>query len=86
MAKKDNTQEIEDTQVDGNLQNDVATEADTTETLSEVDQLKNDLEAEKDKFLRLFAEFENYKRRTTKERLELFKTAGQEVIQSLLPV
>ncbi|WP_299767564.1 nucleotide exchange factor GrpE [uncultured Dokdonia sp.] len=86
MAKKDNTQEIEDTQVDATLQDDVATETEATEELNEVDQLKNDLEAEKDKFLRLFAEFENYKRRTTKERLELFKTAGQEVIQSLLPV
>lgn len=48
--------------------------------------LEHDLNTEKDKFLRLFAEFENYKRRTTKERLELFKTAGQEVIQALLPV
>jgi molecular chaperone GrpE len=44
------------------------------------------LQAEKDKFLRLFAEFENYKKRTTKERIELFKTAGQEVMTSLLPV
>ncbi len=44
------------------------------------------LAAEKDKFLRLFAEFENYKKRTSKERIELFKTAGQEVISSLLPV
>jgi molecular chaperone GrpE len=50
------------------------------------DQLKNDLTAEKDKYLRLFAEFENYKRRTSKERLELFKTANQEVLQSMLPV
>ena len=41
---------------------------------------------EKDKFLRLFAEFENYKRRTTKERIELFSTASQEVIKALLPV
>ena len=41
---------------------------------------------EKDKFLRLFAEFENYKKRTSKERVELFKTAGQEVLQALLPV
>lgn len=86
MAKKDNTQEIEDIHVDENQQDDVATEAQQETELSEVDQLKNDLAAEKDKFLRLFAEFENYKRRTTKERLELFKTAGQEVIQSLLPV
>lgn len=47
---------------------------------------KEDLEKEKDKFLRLFAEFENYKRRTAKERSELYKTAGQEVIQAMLPV
>lgn len=44
------------------------------------------LAVEKDKFLRLFAEYENYKKRTSKERIELFKTAGQEVILALLPV
>ncbi|MBU2526276.1 MAG: nucleotide exchange factor GrpE [Bacteroidetes bacterium] len=44
------------------------------------------LQEEKDKFLRLYAEFENYKRRTSKERLELFKTAGQDVLSSLIPV
>lgn len=43
-------------------------------------------ETEKDKYLRLFAEFENYKKRTSKERIELFKTAGQEVISSMLPI
>ena len=41
---------------------------------------------EKDKFLRLFAEFENFKKRTTKERIDLFKTANQEVLQAMLPV
>ena len=44
------------------------------------------LKIEKDKFLRLFAEFENYKRRTAKERIELFSTASEEVMISLLPV
>lgn len=44
------------------------------------------LKAEKDKYLRLFAEFENYKRRTAKERIELFSTASEEVMVSLLPV
>ena len=48
--------------------------------------LENELHKEKDKFMRLFAEFENYKRRTAKERIELLKSAGQDVIQSLLPV
>lgn len=44
-----------------------------------------ELEEQKEKYIRLLAEFENYKRRTTKERIEFFKTAGQEVIQDLLP-
>ena len=44
------------------------------------------IQAEKDKFLRLFAEFENYKKRTSRERIELFKTAGQELMTSLLPI
>ena len=50
------------------------------------EQLQAVLAQEKDKFLRLFAEFENYKRRTSKERVELFSTASQDVIQALLPV
>lgn len=50
------------------------------------DTLQDELAKEKDKFLRLFAEFENYKKRTSKERLELFKTAGQDVLQTMLPV
>ena len=41
---------------------------------------------EKDKFLRLFAEFENYKKRTSKERMELYKTANQELMTVLLPI
>jgi len=56
------------------------------EELSLEEQLAQDLAKEKDKFLRLFAEFENYKRRTAKERLDLFKTANQEVLQAMLPV
>ncbi len=44
------------------------------------------IQAEKDKYLRLFAEFENYKKRTSKERMELFKTAGQEIMSALLPI
>jgi molecular chaperone GrpE len=40
----------------------------------------------KDKYLRLFAEFDNYKKRTVKERLDLMRTAAQETILSILPV
>ena len=48
--------------------------------------LKDEIAFEKEKYLRLFAEFENFKKRTAKERLELYKTANQEVITSLIPV
>ena len=53
---------------------------------SKMEELEKALETEKEKYLRLFAEFENYKKRTSKERLELFKTANQEVITELIPV
>ena len=51
-----------------------------------ITELESAIEDEKDKFLRLFAEFENYKRRTSKERLELYKTASMELMTSLLPI
>ena len=51
-----------------------------------IDELSSSVEKEKDQFLRLFAEFENYKKRTSKERLELFKTASQDLVTALLPV
>ena len=53
---------------------------------SKIDELTLEVEKEKDQFLRLFAEFENYKKRTSKERLELYKTASQEVVTALLAV
>lgn len=48
--------------------------------------IEEQLGQEKDKFLRLFAEFENYKKRTSKERIELFRTANQELMTVLLPI
>ncbi|AWA30121.1 nucleotide exchange factor GrpE [Flavobacterium magnum] len=56
------------------------------EELTAEEQMAKDLANEKDKFLRLFAEFENYKKRTSKERLDLYKTANQDVLQAMLPV
>ncbi|MDG4946809.1 nucleotide exchange factor GrpE [Weeksellaceae bacterium KMM 9713] len=48
--------------------------------------LADELAMQKDKNLRLFAEFENYKKRTTKERLDLYKTANESLLGDLLPV
>jgi molecular chaperone GrpE len=63
--------------------------AETTETapeLSAEEKLQQENSALNDKYLRLFAEFDNFKRRTQKERVELLQTAGKDVIISLLPV
>lgn len=53
---------------------------------NELVKLKAELQEQKDKYLRLFAEFDNFKRRTAKERVEQIQTAGKEVITSLLDV
>lgn len=52
----------------------------------QIKSLNDNLNDEKDKFLRLFAEFENFRKRTAKERLDLFKTASSELMTSLLPI
>jgi molecular chaperone GrpE len=56
------------------------------EQLSAEEQLQIDLTEAKDKYLRLYSEFENFRRRNAKERLELVKTASADVITELLPV
>lgn len=52
----------------------------------EMKSLNEGLKKEKDNFLRLFAEFENYKKRTSKERIELYSTANKEVMTAMLPI
>ena len=55
------------------------------EIMEETTSFIKELEEQKEKYIRLLAEFENFKRRTARERIEFFKTAGQEVIKDLLP-
>ncbi|MBK0370188.1 nucleotide exchange factor GrpE [Flavobacterium agrisoli] len=78
--------EIDQELDDATIENNANGEQIIGEELSVEEQLTQDLAKEKDKFLRLFAEFENYKKRTSKERIDLFKTANQDVLQSMLPV
>jgi molecular chaperone GrpE len=52
----------------------------------ELDKLKEEIQEQKDKYLRLFAEFDNFRKRSARENLELRQTAGKEVIISLLDV
>jgi len=77
MAKTNSTKNTKNTATKKSKQDDLQ---------NQIDELTSEVEKEKDQFLRLFAEFENYKKRTSKERLELFKTASQEVVTALLPI
>ena len=92
MSKKTKVEDLEDVISDEQSSQSVEeTDTDASTEVEDMSQsqeevLKEELQKEKDKFLRLFAEFENYKKRTSKERMDLFKTAGQEVITALLPV
>jgi len=81
MSEKDTNETVNE-----QLVNEEVTEATPVVELTEEEQLKESLEKEKDQFMRLFAEFENYKKRTNKERIELFKTASKDVMVSMLPV
>src|SRR5215203_6117771 len=54
--------------------------------LEEVEKLKEELTASKDKFLRLYSEFENFRRRTAKEKLEMIQSANEQLLKALLPV
>ena len=83
MEEKDNVQANSAEQVENSPENAPIVE---NEPLSELDQAKADLAEQKDKYLRLMAEFDNYKRRTAKERMDLIQTAGKDVIVSLLDV
>ena len=56
------------------------------ETENITDKLQAEIAEQKDKYIRLFAEFDNFKRRSAKERIELMQTAGKEVITSMLDV
>ena len=78
MSKKDKKETIDSEQFEDQV---LEQETQTVE-----EQLTETLVQEKDKFMRLFAEFENFKRRTAKERIELFKTAGEDIMVVMLPV
>ncbi len=98
MSKKQNTVDDKDQPVqdDANIVDDKDQKA--TEKKSkkkskkssaaqeEIEELNIQVGELKDKYLRLFAEFDNYKKRTSKERIELMKTAAQETVVALLPV
>ena len=87
MSKKDNLKETNQSEEIEFTENDIVDQELAQESVNDaLADLQDEFKREKDRYLRLFAEFENYKKRTSRERVELFKTAGEDIIMSLLPV
>ena len=93
--KKENINQEENTQTVDEMENSVETPVeegsnekteDQTSGGDVLEKLQKDNSELKDKFLRLAAEFDNYKKRTLKEKIELMKTAAQDTVSALLPV
>ncbi|GJM59676.1 MULTISPECIES: nucleotide exchange factor GrpE [Persicobacter] len=81
-----NEQQAEETAENTENTEENAAEANTEEAVSEEDKLKAEVQEHKDKYLRLYSEFENYRRRTSKEKLELVESANERLIKELLSV
>ena len=76
MKQEDKTSNVED-----------STKAETDKTSeNQIKELEEKLEIQHDKYLRLYSEFDNFRKRTSKERIDLIHTAGIEIITNLLPV
>lgn len=82
QATKNETQET--TESNENISEQTSQE--NKKELTKEEQLEIELQEAKDKYLRLYSDFENFRKRTQKEKLDLFKTAGEEIITALLPV
>lgn len=82
MENQDINEESINNQKDTNIQNEAATEENVTLTPTAEELLAE----EKDRYIRLYAEFENYKKRTSKEKMEFFQYANQDMMISMLGV
>ena len=90
--KKNNTEENEKVENETTAAEETVEESTSAETeeaageVSETDKLKADYAAMYDKYVRLVAEFENFKKRTAKEKTEIYTAAKMDVVEKLLPV
>lgn len=86
--KADKEQETSDDTTE--LENEEEVEAEKSDEKSEeedlIEKLQDELSEARDKYLRLYSEYDNYRRRTAREKLELMQTAGEDLISNLLPV
>lgn len=67
-------------------QEETNTENNTEQTTEVVDEKEDKIKELNDKYLRLYSEFDNYRKRTAKEKIDIIKTAGEDIIKNLLPI
>jgi len=84
--KNDNIEQEEAKVSEQDQQEKIEDKAEETEEEAGEEQMKAELAEAKDKYLRLYSEFDNFRRRTAKEKLELLQTAGERIMVALLPV
>lgn len=81
---------INDTEMDINADSDIPGNTHLSNPVEEennsLEKLQEELQEQKEKYIRLFAEFDNYKRRTSREKMEMIQTAGKDIIISMLDV
>ena len=86
-AKVEETPEQEQIIVEGQeIANELSTEEGTQQITIDIEDLQQEIEDLKDKNLRLMAEFDNFRKRSTKERLDIIKYSGEEVLKDILPI
>ncbi|NMM48708.1 nucleotide exchange factor GrpE [Marinigracilibium pacificum] len=90
-TKNQQEQEVKDINQEKEVENaveekELGKEQNESENQSEESKLKAEVDSLNDKYIRLYSEFENYRRRTAKERLEMVKTAGEDILKDLLPI
>lgn len=87
ILKKMNKQETEKVDEQGEL-NEVPANSEAIQLVNEdkIEEMQAKIDELNDKYLRLYSEFDNYRKRTAKEKIELFQTASENVFSSMLPV
>lgn len=84
--KREEQVENQEQEATENMVNEESSVETTDELETKLSELEQKIEEQKEKYLRLFADFDNYKKRAAKERLELIKDAGREIMLVFLPV
>lgn len=86
MSNKKEKEVVEQENEEVKASEEAAEQQETVEKKDPVQELQEQYNQLNDKYLRLYSEFENFRRRTAKERLDLMKSAGEDVFKLLLPI